>query len=123
MRGEVEVFGDDYDTPDGTGVRDYVHVSDLAAAHALALDYISGKDRSLTVNLGSETGLSVREILEAARRITGKPIPARITGRRPGDCAKLTASSKLARELLGWKPLYSDLDTLIRSSWQVYARL
>ncbi|GHV78047.1 UDP-glucose 4-epimerase GalE [Spirochaetia bacterium] len=120
MRKEVEVFGNDYDTPDGTGVRDYVHVSDLAIAHAMALDYTSKNDKSITVNLGSETGISVLEIVEAARRITGKPIPATIVGRRAGDPGKLTATSKKARELLNWTAKYSDLDTLIKTSWDVY---
>jgi UDP-glucose 4-epimerase len=122
IRKEVQVFGNDYDTPDGTGVRDYIHVTDLAAAHAAALDYLVKNDRSVTVNLGSETGLSVLEIIEAARRITGKPIPAAMAGRRPGDPAKLTASSALARELLGWTARYSDLDTLIKTSWDAYRK-
>ncbi|GHV78904.1 UDP-glucose 4-epimerase GalE [Spirochaetia bacterium] len=120
MRETVQIFGSDYDTPDGTGVRDYVHVSDLAIAHAMALEYTSKNDKSITVNLGSETGISVLEIVEAARRITGKPIPATIVGRRAGDPAKLTASSKLAHELLNWTAKYSDLDTLIKTSWEVY---
>jgi UDP-glucose 4-epimerase len=121
-RPEIQVFGDDYDTPDGTGIRDYVHVNDLARGHGAALEYITRNDRSLIVNLGSETGLSVMEIIEAARRISGKPIPARIVGRRPGDPAKLTASSKLAHEVLDWTARYSDLDTLIRSTWEAYRR-
>jgi UDP-glucose 4-epimerase len=122
LRGELQVFGDDYDTPDGTCIRDYIHVSDLAAAHALALDYISKNSKSLTVNLGSETGSSVLEVLETARRITGKPIPARMVGRRPGDTAKLTASAGLAWKLLGWKAEHSDMETLIRTSWEAYNR-
>jgi UDP-glucose 4-epimerase len=122
IRKEVQIFGNDYDTPDGTGVRDYVHVSDLAAAHAAALDYIGANDRSITVNLGSETGISVLEIIEAARRITGKPIPAAVVGRRPGDPAKLTASSALAHELLGWTARCSDPDTLIKTSWDAYQK-
>ena len=122
IRKEVLVFGNDYDTPDGTGVRDYVHVTDLAAAHAAALDYLVKNDRSVTVNLGSETGISVLEIIETARRITGKPIPAIVTGRRPGDPAKLTASSALARGLLGWTARYSDPDTLIKTSWDAYRK-
>jgi UDP-glucose 4-epimerase len=122
IRGEVGIFGNDYDTPDGTGVRDYIHVSDLARGHAAALDYISREDRSLTVNLGSETGLSVLEILETARRISGKPIPARILGRRPGDPAKLTASSGLAHELLRWKARESDPETLIGTTWEAYRK-
>ncbi|MDR1596626.1 MAG: UDP-glucose 4-epimerase GalE [Treponema sp.] len=122
IRKEVQIFGNDYDTPDGTGVRDYVHVSDLAAAHAKALDYISGNDKSITVNLGSETGISVLEIVEAARRVTGKPVPAKIVGRRAGDPAKLTASSRLAHELLNWTAEYSDLDTLLKTSWNAYQK-
>ncbi|MDR2073614.1 MAG: UDP-glucose 4-epimerase GalE [Spirochaetaceae bacterium] len=123
MRKELQIFGDDYDTPDGTCIRDYIHVSDLAVAHALALDYIGKSGKSLTVNLGSETGSSVMEVLETARRITGKPIPSRVVGRRPGDPAKLTASAALARELLGWKAEYSDLETLIKTSWDAYLSL
>ncbi|GHT84713.1 UDP-glucose 4-epimerase GalE [Spirochaetia bacterium] len=122
MRQEVQIFGNDYDTPDGSGVRDYVHVSDLAAAHAAALDYTGKNDKSITVNLGSESGISVLEIVEAARRITGKAIPAKIVGRRAGDPAKLTASSKKAHELLNWTAQYSDLDTLLKTSWDVYKR-
>jgi len=121
MRGEMQVFGDDYDTPDGTCIRDYIHTDDLAAAHAMALDYIVKNSRSLTVNLGSEKGCSVKEVLETARKITGRPIPAKISGRRAGDPARLTASAALARELLGWKARYSDLDTLIKTSWDVYS--
>ncbi|MDR0600089.1 MAG: UDP-glucose 4-epimerase GalE [Treponema sp.] len=120
MREELRVFGDDYDTPDGTCIRDYIHVSDLAIAHALALEYIAKNGESLTVNLGSETGSSVQEVLETARRLTGQPIPSRVVGRRPGDPAKLTASAALARELLGWKARHSDLETLIKTSWEVY---
>jgi len=121
-RKELEIFGNDYDTPDGTCIRDYIHVSDLATAHALALDYVSKNGKSITVNLGSETGSSVLEMLEAARRITGQPIPSRIVGRRPGDPAKLTASAALARSLLGWKTEHSDLDTLVRTSWDAYRK-
>jgi UDP-glucose 4-epimerase len=121
LRKELEIFGDDYDTPDGTCIRDYIHVSDLASAHVLALDYIAKNEKSITVNLGSERGSSVLEVLEAARKITGKPIPSRVTGRRPGDPAKLTASAALARELLGWKTLHSDMETIIRTSWEAYA--
>ena len=120
MRSEMQIYGDDYDTPDGTCIRDYIHVNDLAKGHAAALDYIRKNDRSLLVNLGSETGSSVKEIVEAARRITGKQINAPVRGRRPGDPARVTASSKLAYELLGWKTEYSDVETLIRTSWKAY---
>jgi len=122
MRKELQIFGNDYDTRDGTCIRDYIHVSDLAAAHAAALEYISKNDRSLIVNLGSETGTTVLEILESARRITGKPIPSSIVARRSGDPAFLTASSKLARELLGWKAAYSDIGSIIKSTWEVYKK-
>jgi len=122
MRKELSVFGNDYDTRDGTCIRDYIHVSDLASAHASALDYISKSDRSLTVNLGSETGTTVLEILDAARRITGRHIPSSIAARRSGDPSFLTASSKLARELLGWKADHSNIDTIIQSTWEMYKR-
>jgi len=121
-RPSLKVFGNDYDTKDGTGVRDYVHVSDLATAHVSALAKVAKEDRSLTVNLGSEEGLSVLEIVEAARRITGKAVKTEIVARRPGDPAKLVASSALARESLGWKPAHSDVDTLVRTSWNVYRK-
>lgn len=122
MRPEVQVFGNDYDTKDGTGVRDYVHVSDLARAHVAGLEWIAKNDRSLTVNLGSEEGLSVLEIIEAARRVTGRPVPAKIVGRRPGDPARLVASSALARETLGWEARHSDVETLVRTTWEAYRR-
>jgi UDP-glucose 4-epimerase len=122
MRPELQIFGHDYDTPDGTCIRDYIHVSDLAVGHAAALDYLFKNDKSLVVNLGSEAGCSVKEVVETARRVTGRPIPAKIVSRRPGDPAKLTASSALARELLGWKAQYSDMETLIKTSWDVYRK-
>lgn len=122
MRSEVQVFGSDYDTIDGTGVRDYIHVNDLAVGHVAALDYLVKHNQSLTVNLGSESGLSVLQIIDAARKITGRPIPATIVGRRPGDPAKLTASAKRAKELLGWTAQYSDVETLVRTSWEVYRK-
>jgi len=120
MRKELPVYGNDYETRDGTCIRDYIHVSDLAAGHAAALDYIIKNDKSLTVNLGSETGTTVLEILEAARRISGKPIPSYNAGRRAGDPGIVAASSKLALELLGWKAKYSDIDSIIRTTWEVY---
>jgi UDP-glucose 4-epimerase len=119
-RKELQIFGNDYDTRDGSCIRDYVHVSDLAVAHVNALEYISSKNASLTVNLGSESGVSVTEMVDAARRVTGKEIPARYVGRRPGDPGMLTASAQLARKLIKWDPKYSDVDTLISSTWAVY---
>jgi UDP-glucose 4-epimerase len=120
MRDGIQIFGDDYDTPDGTCIRDYIHVNDLAAAHAAALDYIVKNNESLTVNLGSETGSSVLEVVETARRISGKAIPAAIAPRREGDPAKLTASAALAHKILGWKARHSDMEILITSTWQAY---
>jgi UDP-glucose 4-epimerase len=122
MRPRMDIFGVDYPTPDGSGVRDYIHVNDLASGHLLALNYIASRDASLTVNLGSENGISVLEIVKAARKLTGKPIETRIVGRRPGDPAKLVASSAKARETLGWKAEYSDVETLIETSWKAYSR-
>lgn len=120
MKPGMQVFGTDYDTRDGTCIRDYVHVTDLARAHVMALDYITKNDKSLAVNLGTENGTTVKEIIDAARRITGKEIPAEDVERRPGDPACLYATSKHARELLGWEPKYSDVDTLVKTTWEVY---
>ena len=122
MRKEMKIFGDDYNTPDGTCIRDYVHVSDLADAHVKALEYISKTGENLKLNLGSETGTSVKEIVEAARRITGKPVPAVITERRAGDPANLVASSSEAHKKIGWAEKYSDTDTLIQSTWDAYRK-
>ncbi len=121
-RKKLEIFGDDYDTPDGTCIRDYIHVSDLASGHLAALKYISRENKSLVVNLGSETGISVLEMAESARRITGKEIPATVTGRRPGDPADLYSSAGLARELLGWTASKSDVDSLVSTTWKAYSK-
>lgn len=121
-RGKLKVFGSDYDTRDGTCIRDYIHVTDLASAHVLALEYIAKNKKSLTLNLGTGKGITVTEMLEATRRITGKEIPAEYVGRRAGDPAQLTASSKLAKEVLGWAPKYSDVDTLIKSTYDAYLK-
>ncbi len=120
VRKGMKIFGNDYPTRDGTCIRDYVHVSDLASAHVTAFEYLVEKKKSLSVNLGSETGITVQEMIQRAREITGQPIPAAMSDRRPGDPAELVASSKKARELLGWIPRYSDIDTLIDSTWKVY---
>jgi UDP-glucose 4-epimerase len=115
---EVAIFGTNYPTPDGTAIRDYVHVTDLAEAHVLALDYLSNKRESLFVNLGTGTGFSVLEVVETARKVTGRPIPARVEGPRPGDPAKLVADATKARDVLGWKPAMSDLATILRTQWE-----
>jgi UDP-glucose 4-epimerase len=114
-RGHVQIFGTDYPTRDGTCVRDYIHVIDLAQAHILALGALD--KRSLTYNLGNGQGFTVREVIETARRITGHPIPAVDGPRRPGDPATLVASSEQLTRDLGWKPRYPDLETIIRTAW------
>lgn len=119
-RPALQIFGDDYDTEDGTGVRDYIHVTDLAEGHVKALECIHGENRSLTVNLGSGAGFSVMQILEKARQISGREIPAQIVPRRPGDPAKLVASSELALKLFGWKARHSDLESIVSTTWQAY---
>lgn len=122
MRDHIDIFGNDYATPDGTGVRDYVHVTDLAEAHVLGLEYLAKNDRSFIVNLGSENGISVKEMVDKAREVTGCPIKAVFAPRRPGDPAKLVASSKGAHDLLGWTAKYSDVTSLLSSTWNVYKR-
>ena len=122
MREKMKIFGNDYDTRDGTCIRDYVHVTDLAIAHVKALDYIVKNNESLTVNLGSENGTSVTEMVESARRITGQKIPADYVERRPGDPACLVASAKFAAEKLNWKAQYSDIDTLIETTYKAYKK-
>ena len=119
-RAELKLFGNDYETRDGTCIRDYIHVTDLANAHLQALECIAANDRSLTVNLGSETGVTVTEMIEASRRITGEPIPTEIVDRRPGDPAELVASAAEAQRVLGWQADHSDVDTLVATSWAAY---
>ncbi len=120
MRDEMMIFGDDYETRDGTGIRDYIHVSDLASAHVKALMKIDETNESFTVNLGSETGVSVKEMVDTARKITGKEIKANIVARRAGDPSTVLATAKTAEKLLGWKAVHSDVDTLISSTWKAY---
>jgi UDP-glucose 4-epimerase len=115
-RKSIKIFGTDYPTPDGTCIRDYIAVSDLADAHLLALDALETQDR-LVFNLGNGQGFSVREVIESGRRVTGHPIPAGICPRRPGDPAVLVASSEKAMRELGWKPKYTQLDEIIRTAW------
>jgi len=116
QRDRIEIYGDDYDTPDGTCVRDYVHVQDLAQAHILALDAL--EDQSRVYNLGNGNGYSVREVIDTARTVTGKDIPAEVGPRRPGDPAALVASSEKIRKELGWSPQYPDLESIITSAWE-----
>jgi UDP-glucose 4-epimerase len=116
-RDKLQIFGDDYPTKDGTNVRDYVHVVDLADAHILALKYLAAGNDSNAFNLGSATGFSNLEILEAARRATGKEIPAVMAPRRPGDPSTLIAASDKARDILGWKPQFDDVEKIIATAW------
>lgn len=113
----VNIFGDDYDTPDGTCIRDYVHVCDLAAAHYLALEYLKNGGESDIFNLGSGTGFSVKEVIEAAREVTGDKIPAVVSPKRSGDPARLVASSDKAKNILGFKPCCTDLKEIIQTAW------
>jgi UDP-glucose 4-epimerase len=123
-RTHISVFGDDYATPDGSCVRDYIHVSDLASAHLLALDALSLRSQpaQLIYNLGNGRGFSVKEVVEAARRVTGHPIPAQIEGRRAGDPATLVASSAKISAELNWKPAIPDVEQIIRSAWEYLHR-
>ncbi len=116
-REKILIYGDDYPTPDGTCIRDYIHVVDLADAHMLALKALDTTDR-LILNLGNGEGFSVKEVIEAARRVTGKPIPAEIRPRRAGDPARLVASSGKAKEVLGWQPKHADINDILASAWQ-----
>jgi UDP-glucose 4-epimerase len=115
-RKSIRIYGEDYPTPDGTCVRDYVHVSDLADAHLLALGALEKHDR-LIFNLGNGEGFSVRQVIESARRVSGHPIPAEIHPRRAGDPAVLVASSEKAIRELGWRPRYTNLDDILRTAW------
>jgi len=118
QRDSVSVFGHDYATPDGTCVRDYIHVADLGSAHLLALDYLRGGGRSECVNLGNGRGYSVLQVIETARRVTGCQIEALPEGRRAGDASFLVASAEKARRLLGWQPKYPELEAIIASAWR-----
>jgi len=116
-RDKIMIFGDDYDTPDGTCIRDYIHVTDLAAAHILALEALNSRDR-IVCNLGNGQGFSVREVIEAARKVTGHAIPVELKPRRPGDPARLVASSALAQRELGWKPQIPEIERILASAWE-----
>lgn len=117
-REEIHIFGDDYDTPDGTCIRDYIHVLDLVDAHLLAVEKLRNGGESNIYNLGNGNGFSVKEVIEAARRVTGHPIPEKVVPRRPGDPARLVASSEKAKRELGWKPLYTTIEEIVASAWE-----
>lgn len=117
QREYISIFGDDYDTKDGTCIRDYIHVTDLAQAHILAMDYLMDGGESNIFNLGNGVGFTVKEVIDTARKVTGHPIPAKITPRRAGDPAQLIASSEKAKTILGWHPEHADLEEIIATAW------
>lgn len=117
----IRIFGDDYDTPDGTCVRDYVHVADVASAHVVALDR-TAPGETLACNLGTGRGFSVLQIIDAARRVTGHPIPAVVAPRRSGDPARLFASAEWASRRLGWRPVFTQIDQIIETAWRWFRR-
>jgi UDP-glucose-4-epimerase GalE len=121
-RPPLEIYGTDYPTPDGTAVRDYVHVSDLADAHVCALRYLQAGGESRAFNLGTGRGHSVREVIAAVERTGKRDVPRRAAARRPGDPASLVAAPGRSRELLGWTPRRSDLDTLVATAWRWHNR-
>lgn len=118
QRESVSIFGTDYDTKDGTCVRDYIHVTDLAQAHILAVKYLAKGGESDVFNLGNGVGFTVKEVIETARKVTGHPIPAVESPRRGGDPAKLIASSEKAKKILEWKPEHASLEEIIESAWK-----
>ncbi len=117
QRPEVEIYGMDYPTPDGTCIRDYIHIVDLIAAHLLALDNLDQHDR-LIYNLGNGAGYSVKEVIETARQVTGHPVPTHVTLRRPGDAPRLVACAERIRRELGWEPQHPELQQIIASAWE-----
>ncbi len=118
QREHISIFGDDYDTEDGTCIRDYIHVTDLAQAHILAVQYLLDGNESDVFNLGNGVGFSVKEVIETARKATGLPIKAEVAPRRGGDPARLIASSEKAKKVLGWNPQHADLEEIISSAWK-----
>jgi len=122
VREKLAIFGDDYPTPDGTCIRDYIHVTDLAEGHRAALEWIDENEASVTLNLGTGSGISVQDIVDAARGITGQPIPSFVADRREGDPPELVAKAEKAREVLGWQAKKSSLDELVASTWDAYKR-
>jgi UDP-glucose 4-epimerase len=114
---ELTVFGTDYPTPDGTCIRDYIHVADLADAHVRALDRLAGGGETRAYNLGTGSGVSVREILDGIEKVTGKAVPHRLGPRRPGDPPVLVSDPSRARAELGWEPRMSDIETIIATAW------
>lgn len=118
MRGKINIYGTDYPTPDGTGIRDYIHIEDLASAHIAALSYLEKGGESTTLNVGYGRGASVREVIEMAHRLSGVKFPVEEAPRRPGDPAMLVARADSIRKVLGWEPRYNDLETIVADAWR-----
>ncbi len=116
-RESISIYGDDYPTPDGTAIRDYIHISDLSQAHLLALEHLRKNDNSEFINLGNGLGFSVKEVIETARKVTGKEIKTKITPRRAGDPSRLIADAGKAKTILGWKPEFPELEKILESAW------
>lgn len=123
LREKLAVFGSDYPTRDGSCIRDYVHVTDLASAHTRVLEYLEKENKDLLINLGTEVGYSVKEVISITEKITGRAIPLQISPRRPGDSASVVATAARARALLGWEPLHSSLEEIISTTWNIYKKL
>lgn len=121
-KGTFKIFGNDYETPDGTAIRDYVHVSDIARAHIQAIEYLRKGGMTTAINLGTGQGVSVKELLSAVEKVTGKKVPAEIAPRRAGDPAMLVADATMAAEVLGWRPIESSLEEIIRTAWAWHSR-
>ena len=117
QREEIKIFGEDYPTPDGTCIRDYIHVEDLCSAHILAFEYLKKGNNSDIFNLGNGNGFSVKEIIEASEKVVGKEIKSSVEPRRMGDPARLVASSEKAQKVLGWKPKYTNVEGIIKTAW------
>ncbi len=122
-REDIKVFGNDYPTPDGTCVRDYIHVTDLATAHVLALKYLFDGGQSQCFNLGNGRGFSVKEVVDMAKKVTGIDFKVTMADRRPGDPPELVADSKLAQEILKWQPQYQDLEVIVDSAWKWHQKV
>ncbi|MDT8445366.1 MAG: UDP-glucose 4-epimerase GalE [bacterium] len=122
QRSELLILGDDYDTPDGTGVRDYIHVSDLARGHVAAYGHLKQGRENLVINLGAGQGYSVQEVVDNSQRICGRPIPRKVVGRREGDAANVYASAQMAADVLDWKVQESDLENMLKSTWDLYIK-
>ena len=119
----MKLFGDDYPTPDGTCIRDYIHIADLVSAHILAAEHINKSGESLQLNLGTGNGFTVKQVLDAVERAVGKPVPVEIGPRRPGDAIALYADTSKSKEILGWVPEHSDMDTIVSSAWNFHKRV